>query len=134
MKYYFSFLTILLIVSVSCGKHKNGKESRKEHHKTDRVVTAKNKTTPNLILIVTDDQGWGDLSYNGNTNLKTPNIDSLAMNGISFENFYVQPVCSPTRAELLTGRHFTRLGVYSTSEGGERMNLDETTIADILKE
>ena len=134
MKHQVRLLTILLVVIVSCGEHKNEKESHKKHHKTDKVLKIKDKTTPNLVLIVTDDQGWGDLSYNGNTNLKTPNIDSLAMNGISFENFYVQPVCSPTRAELLTGRHFTRLGVYATSEGGERMNLDEKTIADILKE
>ena len=88
---------------------------------------------PNIILIMADDQGWGDLSFNGNTNLKTPHIDAIAKNGVAFENFYVQPVCSPTRAELLTGRHFTRLGVYSTSAGGERLNLGETTIAEILK-
>ncbi len=89
---------------------------------------------PNIILIMADDQGWGDLSYTGNTNLNTPHIDALAENGISFENFYVQPVCSPTRAELLTGRYSGRLGVYRTSAGGERMNLGETTIAEILKE
>ncbi|MCL4145969.1 UNVERIFIED_CONTAM: hypothetical protein GTU68_035595 [Idotea baltica] len=82
---------------------------------------------------MSDDQGWGDLSISGNSNLKTPNIDGLAQNGVSFENFFVQPVCSPTRAELLTGRYATRSGVYSTSEGGERMNVDETTIAEILK-
>ena len=90
-------------------------------------------TKPNVILIITDDQGWGDLSFNGNRNLKTPNIDALATNGVSFENFYVQPVCSPTRAELLTGRHYTRLGVYDTSAGGERFNLEETTIAEVFK-
>ncbi len=91
------------------------------------------KKKPNIVLILTDDQGWGDLSFNGNENLNTPHIDRIAKNGVSFENFYVQPVCSPTRAELLTGRHYTRLGVYSTSEGGERINLEETTLADILK-
>ena len=90
-------------------------------------------TKPNIVLIVADDQGWGDLSYNGNTNLDTPNIDALAVNGVSFENFFVQPVCSPTRAELLTGRYFTRLGVFETSAGGERMNLNETTFAELFK-
>lgn len=89
---------------------------------------------PNIILIVTDDQGWGDLSFNGNTNLQTPNLDNLAKNGVSFENFYVQPVCSPTRAEILCGRQFKRLGVYSTSAGGERLNLGETTLAELFKE
>ena len=88
---------------------------------------------PNVVVILTDDQGWGDLSFHGNTNLNTPNIDMLAGNGTSFERFYVCPVCSPTRAELLTGRYHPRMGVYSTSEGGERMDPDETTIADVFK-
>ena len=89
---------------------------------------------PNIILIMSDDQGWGDLSINGNQNLHTPNIDLLAEKGVRFNHFYVSPVCSPTRAELLTGRYHPRTGVYSTSEGGERMNLDETTIAEVFKE
>ncbi|MDT0607875.1 arylsulfatase [Croceitalea rosinachiae] len=88
---------------------------------------------PNIIVILTDDQGWGDLSFNGNTNLNTPNIDSIAFQGAVMENFFVQPVCSPTRAELLTGQYFSRLGVYATSEGGERMNLGVPTIAEIFK-
>ena len=88
---------------------------------------------PNIVLIMSDDQGWGDLSFNGNTNISTPNIDALGQNGVYFQNFYVQPVCSPTRAELLTGRYATRTGVYSTSEGGERFNLGEATIAEIFK-
>ena len=88
---------------------------------------------PNVIVILTDDQGWGDLSLNGNTNLSTPHIDSLARDGAMFKRFYVCPVCSPTRAEFLTGRYHTRSGVYSTSAGGERMDLDETTIGDVFK-
>ncbi|WP_299537436.1 arylsulfatase [Ulvibacterium sp.] len=103
--------------------------------KTDRneSATELNNKRPNIVLIIADDQGWGDLSSSGNTNLSTPHIDALAKNGVSFQNFYVQPVCSPTRAELLTGRHFPRLGVFDTSAGGERMNLGETTLAEILK-
>lgn len=88
---------------------------------------------PNIVIILTDDQGWGDLGVNRNTNLQTPNIDKLASEGVSFTNFYVCPVCSPTRAELLTGRYHVRGGVYSTSAGGERLDLDETTIADVFK-
>ena len=87
----------------------------------------------NVVVFLTDDQGWGDLSLNGNTNLSTPNIDSLGKNGASFDRFYVCPVCSPTRAEFLTGRHHVRSGVYSTSAGGERMDLDETTVADLFQ-
>ena len=88
---------------------------------------------PNVVVILTDDQGWGDLSLNGNTNLSTPNIDSLARDGASFDRFFVCPVCSPTRAEFLTGRYHSRSQVFSTSAGGERMNLDETTIADTFR-
>jgi arylsulfatase A-like enzyme len=57
--------------------------------------TSKEYTEPNIVLIVTDDQGWGDLSAHGNENIRTPNIDSLAYEGASFTNFYVSPVCSP---------------------------------------
>lgn len=88
---------------------------------------------PNIIVILTDDQGWGDLSHTGNTNLSTPHIDSLATDGASFDRFYVQPVCSPTRAEFLTGRYHQRSGVYSTSAGGERLDLDEVTIGDTFQ-
>ncbi|WP_373514225.1 sulfatase-like hydrolase/transferase, partial [Persicitalea sp.] len=88
---------------------------------------------PNIVILLSDDQGWGDLSVSGNKNIHTPNIDGIAKNGAIFDRFYVQPVCSPTRAELLTGRYHTRMGVRSTSEGGERFNLDETTIADAFK-
>ena len=62
---------------------------------------------PNINIFLTDDQGWGDLSIHGNTNISTTNIDNLAKNGVSFNRFYVSPVCSPTRAELLTGKYFS---------------------------
>ena len=88
---------------------------------------------PNIVVILSDDQGWGDLSLNGNQNLSTPRIDSLARDGARFDRFYVCPVCSPTRAEFLTGRYHPRGGVYSTSAGGERLNADETTIAQVFK-
>jgi arylsulfatase A-like enzyme len=88
---------------------------------------------PNVLVILADDQGWGDLSVHGNTNLSTPNIDSLARNGALFERFYVSPVCSPTRAEFLTGRYHVRGGVFGVSTGGERLDLDEKTIGDTFK-
>ena len=87
---------------------------------------------PNVLVFLSDDQGWGDLSSSGNADIATPHIDSLKRDGASFERFFVCPVCSPTRAEFLTGRHHARSGVYSTSAGGERMNLDEVTVADIF--
>ncbi|MCK5173176.1 MAG: arylsulfatase, partial [Planctomycetes bacterium] len=88
---------------------------------------------PNVIVILTDDQGWGDLSIHGNSAIETPNIDRLARDGVRFDRFYVSPVCSPTRAEFLTGRHHVRCGVYETSEGGERVNPDETMIGEIFQ-
>ncbi len=88
---------------------------------------------PNVIVILTDDQGWGDLSVSGNRNLATPHIDSLARDGVSFENFYVCQVCAPTRAEFLTGRYYPRTGVSGVSRGEGRLNVDETTIADLFR-
>ncbi|MCI0682507.1 MAG: sulfatase-like hydrolase/transferase [Gemmataceae bacterium] len=88
---------------------------------------------PNIVVILSDDQGWGDLSASGNKNLSTPNLDALARSGASFERFYVQPVCSPTRAEFLTGRYHPRTGVRSVTTGLERMNLGEITIAQLLR-
>ena len=88
---------------------------------------------PNVVAFLTDDQGWGDLSLHGNTNLDTPNIDSLARDGASLENFYVCAVCAPTRAEFLTARYHQRAGVSGVSEGQGRLNPDETTIADLFK-
>ena len=84
---------------------------------------------PNVVVILADDQGWGDLTIDGNTNLATPNIDSLARDGALVEHFYVCAVCSPTRAEFLTGRYHARGGVRGVSVGAERLNLDEMTIA-----
>ncbi len=88
---------------------------------------------PNVVVILTDDQGWGDLSVHGNINLKTPNIDSLARDGALFDRFFVCPVCAPTRAELLTGRYHLRGGVHGVTTGAERLNLDEKTIGDTFK-
>ena len=85
---------------------------------------------PNVIVFLTDDQGWGDLSVSGNTNLRTPNIDSLAHDGTTLDRFYVCPVCSPTRAEFLTGRYHPRGGVRGVSTGQERLDLSEKTVAD----
>ncbi len=88
---------------------------------------------PNVVVILTDDQGWGDLSASGNTNLATPNLDSLARDGATFEHSYVCQVCAPTRAEFLTGRYHPRTGVSGVSRGQGRLNYDETTIADLFQ-
>ena len=88
---------------------------------------------PNVVVILADDQGWGDLSVHGNTNLSTPHIDGLARDGAIFDRFFVCAVCAPTRAEYLTGRYHARGGVRGVSTGQERLNLEERTIAQTFK-
>jgi arylsulfatase A-like enzyme len=88
---------------------------------------------PNVVVILADDQGWGDVSVHGNTNLSTPHIDSLARDGALLERFYVCSVCAPTRAEFLTGRYHPRGGVHGVTTGAERLNTDEKTIADAFR-
>ncbi|QTN33902.1 sulfatase-like hydrolase/transferase [Akkermansiaceae bacterium] len=88
---------------------------------------------PNIVIFLADDAGWGDYSHSGNTQLSTPHIDSIAKEGASLENFFVCPLCAPTRAEFLTGRYYPRTGVSGVSTGHERLNLDEKTIADAFK-
>jgi arylsulfatase A-like enzyme len=87
---------------------------------------------PNILLIVTDDQGYGDLGIHGNPKLQTPNLDGLARQGVRFRSFYASPVCSPTRASLLTGRYNYRTGIVDTYVGRSLMHGDELTLAEIL--
>lgn len=89
---------------------------------------------PNIILIITDDQGHGDLGCHGNPIIKTPHLDRLAKLGIRLKNFYVSPVCSPTRASLMTGRYNYRTGVVDTYLGRSMMHGDESTLAERLGE
>jgi arylsulfatase A-like enzyme len=88
---------------------------------------------PNVVILLADDSGWGDYSFNGNTNLRTPHIDSIARSGVVLDRFFVCAVCAPTRAEFLTGRYHSRGGVRGVSTGQERLNTDEKTLADAFK-
>ncbi len=88
---------------------------------------------PNVILIMSDDQGYGDLSLHGNPHLNTPHLDRLAGQGVEFTRFYVGPVCAPTRAGLLTGRYHLRSGVHGVTTGRETMRLSEVTMAEALR-
>ena len=89
---------------------------------------------PNVLLILTDDQGWGDVSSHGNPKIATPTLDRIAAEGARFDRFYVSPVCAPTRASLLTGRYHPRTGVHGVTRGRETMRADEATIAEILQQ
>jgi arylsulfatase len=87
---------------------------------------------PNIIVVLTDDQGYGDLGCHGNPILKTPNLDRLASEAVRFTNFHVSPTCAPTRCALLTGRHEFRSGVTHTINERERMSLSAYTYAQAL--
>ncbi len=89
---------------------------------------------PNVVLIITDDQGYGDFGFTGNPHVQTPVIDELAGESIRFTNFYVSPVCAPTRSSLMTGRYSLRTGVHDTYNGGAIMATSEVTIAEMLQQ
>jgi arylsulfatase A-like enzyme len=87
---------------------------------------------PNVVLIMTDDQGYGDLSCHGNPVLKTPNLDQLCRESVRLTDFHVSPFCTPTRAALMTGRYPARTGAYRTSSGRTMLHTDERTIANVF--
>ncbi|MDE3742323.1 arylsulfatase [Maribacter polysaccharolyticus] len=115
----FSFSTLFLLLLLVYGSN---------------IVRGQELERPNIIIIITDDQGYGDLGYTGNPHVKTPNIDAFAREGIRFNNFYVSPVCAPTRASLMTGRYSLRTGIRDTYNGGAIMASNEVTIAELLKQ
>lgn len=96
-------------------------------------VVCQTNRQPNVILIITDDQGYGDLGYHGNPVVQTPQLDKLAAASVRLNNFYVSPVCAPTRSSLMTGRYSLRTGVHDTYNGGAIMAGGEVTIAEMLK-
>ena len=86
---------------------------------------------PNIVLCMADDQGWGDMAYNGHPVLKTPNFDAMAASALRFDRFYAAaPVCSPTRGSVMTGRHPNRFGCF---KWGHTLRPQEITIAEALK-
>lgn len=97
------------------------------------VTCAQVKSKPNVILIITDDQGYGDIGFHGNPDIKTPVLDQLAKTSTRFTSFYVSPVCAPTRSSLMTGRYSLRTGVHDTYNGGAIMATQEITMAELMK-
>ena len=88
---------------------------------------------PNIILIMSDDQAWGDTEIAGNIIIDTPNLNKIAKQGVQFDRFFVSPMCAPTRASLLTGRYNLRTGTTWVGRRTEALALDEITLAEILK-
>jgi arylsulfatase A-like enzyme len=112
MKFKLTFLVIIIAARIAClyGADKS----------------------PNIIMLMADDLGWGDVGFNGNTKIITPHLDEMSESGIRFTQFYAAaPLCSPSRASCLTGRNPFRQGMYAAHTGG--MRVAETTIAEILK-
>jgi len=96
--------------------------------------TQKSENKPNVILVMTDDQGYGDLGHTGNPIIKTPAIDAFAKEAINLTNYHVGTTCAPTRAGLMTARNCNRNGVWHTIMGASILNKDEVTIADVFKQ
>jgi arylsulfatase A-like enzyme len=94
---------------------------------------ATSRDQPNVILIVTDDQGYGEVAAHGNRVIKTPHMDQLYASSVRLTDFHVDPTCSPTRSALLTGRYSTRTGVWHTINGRSMMHPDELTLAETFK-
>jgi len=110
MKKYFLLLAVLTVSIIS-------------------ALSLSSQTRPNVVLIITDDQGYGDLGFTGNPHVKTPVIDNFAQNSVRFNQFHVSPVCAPTRSSLMTGRYSLRTGIRDTYNGGAIMAPEEVTIA-----
>ena len=96
-------------------------------------VVACGAEKPNIILIMADDLGWGDVGFNGNEEIKTPNLDAMAANGLRLKRFYVaSPLCSPTRGSCLTGRYPWRYGILAAHTAGMRQA--EVTVAEVARQ
>lgn len=96
-------------------------------------ISTHNTQRPNVLFILSDDQGYGDISIHGNPRLRTPNLDRLAAGGVRFDRFYVHPYCSPTRAALLTGRWPLRTSCHGVTDKASTMRSEEVTLAEALK-
>jgi arylsulfatase A-like enzyme len=96
------------------------------------ATAAETGTPPNVILVMTDDQGYGDIAAHGNGMIKTPNLDRLHGESVRLTDFHVDPTCSPTRSALMTGRYSTRTGVWHTIQGRSMMSPGELTQAEVF--
>lgn len=117
-KIKFSVLAFILLIS-SCGDKKTKDDTP-------------NERPPNVIIVITDDQGYGDLGHTGNPIIKTPAIDKFSKEAVNLTNYHVGTTCAPTRAGLLTGRNCNRNGVWHTIMGASILNKEEVTLANVF--
>ena len=99
---------------------------------TSMAQTMGRRKRPNVVLVITDDQGYGDLACHGNPVIKTPNLDRLYAESVRLTDFHVDPTCSPTRSALMTGHYSTRTGVWHTIMGRSLLGKHEVTMADVF--
>ena len=116
----WAFKAVLTVVVVSAGCMPGTDDSK--------------SSSPNIILIMTDDQGWAQVGFHGNPYIRTPTLDRMAAESTEFTQFYVEPKCAPTRAALLTGRHGYRSGVIDTYLGRTLLDPSVVTLAELLAE
>ena len=112
---------------------RTGSEIRRAGKLDDTPPSADRRRRPNIVLVMTDDQGYGDLAAHGNPVLETPHLDRLWHESVRFTEYHASPTCSPTRAALLTGRHEFRSGVTHTIHERERLALSATTLPQLLR-
>lgn len=121
-----SAITSLMLLGVSlsaCAKQDNSEAS-------DKTLPQ----APNIVLVIIDDMGWGDISVSGNPIVKTPQMEKLASESVSFSDFHTDPRCSPTRAALMTGKNSLAVGVLHTVHGRNILPAEFPTMAEILKQ
>ena len=125
MKNVYKYIGLMAIVTVmiSC-----------KDKKTEESTRSTDNKKPNVIIVITDDQGYGDFGHNGNSIIKTPTIDTFATQAVRLSNYHVGTTCAPTRAGFLTGRNCNRNGVWHTIMGASILNREEVTLADVFKE
>ncbi|WP_223271925.1 sulfatase family protein [Algoriphagus ratkowskyi] len=130
LRKYIGITALSGLLLIGCGSLLG---SCKSSPKSDLHQQENRESPPNIILIMADDQGWGDTGYNGHPNLLTPNLDKMAASGAIFERFYAAaPVCSPTRGSVMTGRHPLRYGICTANCG--HIKQEEITLAELVKE
>lgn len=117
---------ILILITSMLLSSCNGKQEKPEKEATT--------TKPNVIIVITDDQGYGDLGHTGNSVIKTPAIDKFSTEAVNLTNYHVGTTCAPTRAGLLTGRNCNRNGVWHTIMGASILNREEVTMADVMQQ
>ena len=118
-------LIIVSILLISCKETAKVKEVAK---------VVKEEQKPNVIIVITDDQGYGDMGHTGNKIIKTPTIDKFSSQSVNLTNYHVGTTCAPTRAGILTGRNCNRNGVWHTIMGASILNREEVTLADVFQE